>query len=160
MQISALVSQHYEPVFRFAFRLCGGSHEAEDLTQQAFLDAQRKLDSLREPEKARAWLYVIVRNLFRRGLRDVRERTHLSLDEISKMPGTAMAAPETLDRDTLRDSLSALPPEFREVLVLFYFQELSYREIAEALSVPIGTVMSRLSRGKALLRQRLNPDDY
>ncbi|MDA0284676.1 MAG: sigma factor, partial [Planctomycetota bacterium] len=61
MEISQLVDQHHESVFRFAYRLSGTSHEAEDISQQTFLDAQRKLDTLRDPDKVRAWLFMIVR---------------------------------------------------------------------------------------------------
>ena len=70
------------------------------------------------------------------------------------------AEPEQLDTDSLQAALSSLPEEFRSVLVLYYFKELNYREIAEQLDVPIGTVMSRLSRGKKQLRERVSPDDF
>ena len=164
MEISQLVDQHYEPVFRFAYRLSGTSHEAEDISQQAFLDAQRKLDTLRDPDKVRAWLFMIVRNLYRRRIRDRVTRGEFALevlaDPIDQKQDSDKRVEQALDSESLQQVLNELPEEFRSVLLLFYFRELSYREIAEQLDVPIGTVMSRLSRGKKQLRERINPESY
>lgn len=152
MTITELVSQHYDAVYRLAFRLAGTAHDAEDIAQQAFLDAQRKLDTLRDPSSAKAWLCMIARNLFRRKLRDAGP-VHATLEAVPEP--TCEASPEPLDTNSLQQALQQLLPEYRTVLVLFYFQNLSYQQIAEELEVPIGTVMSRLSRGKQHLRQRL-----
>jgi RNA polymerase sigma-70 factor (ECF subfamily) len=161
VDISALVEQNYEAAYRFAYRLSGTAHEAEDLTQQAFLDAQRKLDTLRDPDKARAWLFMIVRNLHRRRLRDRGTHREVAVDPALELPdGAESVEATTLNSDSLQQILNELPAEFRDVLVLFYFRELSYREIAEQLDVPIGTVMSRLSRGKQQLRGRLSIGDF
>ena len=161
MDISTLVEQHYEAAYRFAYRLSGTTHEAEDLTQQAFLDAHRKLDTLREPDKARAWLFMIVRNLYRRRLRDRATHREVAVDAEFDLPdGNTAVETAALTSDSLQQVLDELPPEFRDVLVLFYFRELTYRDIAEHLDVPIGTVMSRLSRGKQQLRGRLSPDEF
>lgn len=159
MEISQLVDQHFESVYRFAYRLAGTSHEAEDISQQAFLDAQRKLDTLREPDKVRAWLFMIVRNLYRRRIRDKVTHREVAL-EVLVEPAGEVSVEQTLDSESLQRVLNSLPEEFRSVVLLFYFRELSYREIAEQLDVPIGTVMSRLSRGKKLLRERISPDSY
>ena len=157
MHITELVQQHYDVVYRLTYLLAGTSHDAEDLTQQAFLDAQRKIDTLRDPDSAKAWLCMIARNLYRRKLRDAKP-TSTSLDVA---PEPAAEAPQDgVDRDILQKALSSLSDEFRSVLVLFYFQNLNYQQIATELNVPIGTVMSRLSRGKQALRQRLNSDDF
>jgi RNA polymerase sigma-70 factor (ECF subfamily) len=164
VEISQLVDQHYEPVFRFAYRLSGTSHEAEDISQQAFLDAQRKLDTLRDPDKVRAWLFMIVRNLYRRRIRDRVTRGEFALevlaDPIDQKRDSDKRVEQALDSESLQQVLNELPEEFRSVLLLFYFRELSYREIAEQLDVPIGTVMSRLSRGKKQLRERISPESY
>ena len=161
MDISALVEQNYEAAYRFAYRLAGTAHEAEDLTQQAFLDAQRKLDTLRDPAKSQAWLFMIVRNLYRRRLRDRGTHREVSVDpDFDLTDGSGAVETATLNSDSLQQVLDELPSEFRDALVLFYFRELSYREIAEQLDVPIGTVMSRLSRGKQQLRGRLSTDDF
>lgn len=164
VEISQLVDQHYESVFRFAYRLSGTSHEAEDISQQAFLDAQRKLDTLRDPDKVRAWLFMIVRNLYRRRIRDRVTHGEVALevlaDPVDQKRGSDERVEQALDSESLQQVLNELPEEFRSVLLLFYFRELSYREIAEQLDVPIGTVMSRLSRGKKQLRERISPDSY
>ncbi|MGZ0167838.1 MAG: RNA polymerase sigma factor [Planctomycetales bacterium] len=164
MEISQLVDQHYESVFRFAYRLSGTSHEAEDISQQAFLDAQRKLDTLRDPDKVRAWLFMIVRNLYRRQIRDRVTHGEVALEvlvePVDQKRGSDKQVEQSLDSESLQQVLNELPEEFRSVLLLFYFRELSYREIAEQLDVPIGTVMSRLSRGKKQLRERIAPESY
>ena len=164
MEISQLVDQHYESVFRFAYRLSGTSHEAEDISQQAFLDAQRKLDTLRDPDKVRAWLFMIVRNLYRRQIRDRVTHGEVALEvlvePVDQKRGSDDQAGQLLDSESLQQVLNEMPEEFRSVLLLFYFRELSYREIAEQLDVPIGTVMSRLSRGKKQLRERITPESY
>jgi RNA polymerase sigma-70 factor (ECF subfamily) len=159
VEISQLVDQHFESVYRFAYRLSGTSHDAEDISQQAFLDAQRKLDTLREPDKVRAWLFMIVRNLYRRRIRDQATHGEVAL-EVLVEPAGEERVEQSLDSESLQQVLNSLPEEFRSVLLLFYFRELSYREIAEQLNVPIGTVMSRLSRGKQQLRERISPDSY
>jgi RNA polymerase sigma-70 factor, ECF subfamily len=159
VEISQLVDQHFESVYRFAYRLSGTSHDAEDISQQAFLDAQRKLDTLREPDKVRAWLFMIVRNLYRRRIRDRVTHGEVALEVLVEPVGEERVE-QSLDSQSLQQVLNSLPEEFRSVLLLFYFRELSYREIAEQLNVPIGTVMSRLSRGKQQLRERLSPESY
>ena len=156
-ELGTLVEQFYSPVFRFAYRLSGQASDAEDLAQQAFMDAQRKLHTLRDPEKARPWLFMIVRNLYRRKIRDQKPNRQVTLEAVAEP--TADVQPGPLDHEGLQAALDNLPEEFRTVLLLFYFEELSYREIAVQLDLPIGTVMSRLSRGKQHLRQRLSPED-
>ncbi|MEW4526388.1 sigma-70 family RNA polymerase sigma factor [Maioricimonas sp. JC845] len=156
--VRELVESHYESLYRFAWRLSGSASDAEDLTQQAFLTAQRKLEQLRDPERARSWLLTIVRNAYLKSRR--RDRlVAFSGMETAPEP-TAEALDETvLDSDELQAALNDLPDEFRVPILLYYFESLSYREIADRLDVPIGTVMSRLSRGKGYLRSRLSGSD-
>jgi RNA polymerase sigma-70 factor (ECF subfamily) len=156
-EIGTLVEQFYSPVFCFAYRLSGQASDAEDLAQQAFMDAQRKLHTLRDPEKVRPWLFMIVRNLYRRKIRDQKPDRQVTLEAVAEPTAEIERGP--LDNEGLQAALDTLPEEFRTVLLLFYFEELSYREIAAQLGLPIGTVMSRLSRGKQHLRQRLSPED-
>jgi RNA polymerase sigma-70 factor (ECF subfamily) len=154
VSLTELACLHYPLVYRYAFRLCGSVEEAEDLTQQAFLTAHRRLDQLREPDAAKAWLCTILRNTF---------LTRVSLRRSARMiPLRAVAEPAdeiphdaNFDSDELQQVLNELPEEFRTPLILFYFDEFTYREIAEQMNVPIGTVMSRLARGKTYLRRRL-----
>lgn len=155
--LTALIEEHAEFLYRFAYRLSGSAADAEDLVQQVFLAAHAKYDQLRAPEKARAWLVAILRNALRKNHR--RERPIPVTDTGGGMePVTESELEQLLNAESVQVALSDLPEEFRSTLVLFYFDDLSYKEIAELLDVPIGTVMSRLSRGKAYLRERLLPD--
>lgn len=154
LDLAALVDEHYALVYRYACRLCGSPTEAEDLTQQAFLTAQRKLDQLREPQRAKGWLCAIVRNAYLRDLRDGNGHGPISLESVSE-PAGEDASGVPLDLDELQTALNELPEEFRTPLILFYFEEFSYREIAEQMDTPVGTVMSRLARAKSHLRRRL-----
>lgn len=152
--IGELVEQHYELLYRFAYRLSGSAADAEDLTQQTFLTAQAKLDQLREPDKARSWLLTIVRNGFLKSRRRPDFAAFDSFDHLAD-PAPAQELDGPVDGEEIQAVLSEMPEEFRTPLILFYFQEQSYREIAEQMETPIGTVMSRLSRAKAYLRSRL-----
>lgn len=154
-QITALVQAHYVELYRFAFRLSGSRSDAEDITQQAFMTAHEKLDQLRDPQFARPWLFAIVRNAFLKTWRQSERHRPLSIEEIGEpVDKSADEIPELTGKE-LTALLEELPDEFRIPLVLFYFEDMSYREIAESLEVPVGTIMSRLSRGKTHLRQRL-----
>lgn len=155
--LTDLVEEHAEFLYRFAYRLSGSRADAEDLVQQAFLAAHGKLDQLREVTKVRAWLVAIVRNAFRKNCR--RERPFAFTTFPSEPEPVSEADLEHLvNQESVQAALSELPEEFRAAIVLYYFDDLSYKEIADVLDVPIGTVMSRLSRGKAHLRRRLLPD--
>ena len=158
LDIRQLVVDHYQSVFRYAFRLSGCAEEAEDLTQQTFLRAHRKLYQLRELEKADRWLFAILRSAYLKGRRRHRPLTAASLElNVDEVPDDAVRQVERdgVDQEQLQSALNEIPDEFRLVIIMFYFEELSYKEIAAKLEIPIGTVMSRLSRAKARLRQRL-----
>ncbi|MCR9118521.1 MAG: sigma-70 family RNA polymerase sigma factor [bacterium] len=152
--LAVLVRTHADDLYRYAFRLAGNAADAEDLVQQTFVQAMTNLASLREGEKARSWLFTILRNAFfqlcRKRLPKTLTEAALEVEEIP----AAMAESE-IDEQLLADALDELPDEHRVVLVMFYYEELSYQQIAEQLDWPIGTVMSRLSRGKAKLRAKL-----
>jgi RNA polymerase sigma-70 factor (ECF subfamily) len=146
-----LVAEHHQAVYRYAYRLTGSVHDAEDLTQQVFLVAHRKMGQLRKIEKARSWLFAILRNCFFRD--QGRQRPALAVDLSLNTDLVPMAPPpEAIDGDHLQHALNQLPDAFRLMVVMFYFEDCSYREIAERLQVPIGTVMSRLARAKGYLR--------
>jgi|GEM_PF-961209 len=152
-----LIVAHSDAMYRYAYRLTGQSADAEDLTQQAFLLAQQKLHQLRETDRAAAWLFAIVRSCFLKACRK-RQQTATSADW--NIEEVADQSPELdhVDQERLSKSLAELPDEFRLVVLMFYFEDLSYKEIAEQLELPIGTVMSRLSRAKTHLRRRLAVD--
>jgi RNA polymerase sigma-70 factor, ECF subfamily len=152
--IAQLVAEHHQAVYRYAYRLTRSVQDAEDLTQQAFLAAQRKMRQLRNVGSARSWLYAILRNRF---LKDrLRRRPALATDLPLNLESVTDAPPiKDGDGDRLQGALNRLPDASRLVVLMFYFEECSYREIAERLNVPIGTVMSRLARAKGHLRSLL-----
>lgn len=152
--LSQLVDEHAPLLYRYAYRLCGQAADADDLTQQTFLVAQERREQLRSAEKARGWLCTILRNLYLKSRRHV-ETQSLELEpEDRRGPGPLDGG---IDPEELQQALQELPETFRTPLILFYFEEFSYQEIAEQLDVPIGTVMSRLARGKSHLKTRLGP---
>lgn len=156
-RVTELIGQHYELLYRVSFRLTGSVADAEDLTQQTFLTAQQKLHQLRELESAKSWLLAILRHHFFRN-RSRAARQSVSLDSLPEPTGPIDDSTD-FDSEELQLALNELPEEFRFPLVLYYFHELSYQEIAAQLDIPLGTVMSRLSRGKQHLRRRLVSDE-
>jgi RNA polymerase sigma-70 factor (ECF subfamily) len=156
--VQRLVEEHYESLYRYAYRLSGQSAEAEDLTQEAFCKAQLCLAQLRDPARARAWLFRIVRNVYLHKLRAERQHPCLSLDDLSDIPEPAPGPLPAIDPEQLQEALDDLPEPFRTPVILFYFDEFSYKDIALHMELPIGTVMSRLARAKAYLRARLQPE--
>jgi RNA polymerase sigma-70 factor, ECF subfamily len=152
-----LVEQHYESLFRYAFRLSGCSSDAEDLTQDAFCQAQLKLRQLRDATRVKAWLFSILRNAYLHRVRDARREKAVPLDCVADLPERLSEPLPEIDSQRLQEVLNELPEDFRTPLILYYFEDFSYRDIAEQMEVPLGTVMSRLARAKAHLRARLMP---
>jgi RNA polymerase sigma-70 factor, ECF subfamily len=150
-KIAQLVAEHHQAAYGYAYRLTGSVHDAEDLTQQTFLVAQVKLGQLRNMDNAKAWLFAILRNCF---LKDRQRRRPAVAADIPFNIEFVQSSPEeeVLDQERLQAALQRLPDASRLVLLMFYFEECSYREIAKRLQMPIGTVMSRLARAKDYLR--------
>lgn len=165
IRLPDLIREFAAPLYRYAFRLAGQASDAEDLVQQTFLVAQQKLHQLREAERASAWLYAVLRSCFLKSRRKAIPQTmedSFPLDHVvdQRLADSLAAGDSTwLDREALQLALAELPDEFKIVVLMFYFEELSYKDIAEQLEIPIGTVMSRLSRGKSHLRRRLAPSE-
>jgi RNA polymerase sigma-70 factor, ECF subfamily len=151
-----LARDYYEVLRRFALRLAGDPDVAADLTQQTFYLALCHEDQLREPQKARSWLYTILHREFLQRIRRERRRPESPLEEADDgLPAIAPRQVDQLDARTILNAVAGLDVRFRDPLVLFYLDQLFSREIAHRLRLPIGTVMYRLSRGKNLLRQHL-----
>jgi len=152
-----LVDQFYPSLYRFAFSLARSEADACDLAQQTFYVWAKKGHALRESAKAKAWLFTTLYREFLRGRRRGERMTALDtlpegeLEDVTLTPETTAA----MDGSVVMAALQEVDEIFRAPLTLFYLEDLSYQEIAEALAVPAGTVMSRLSRGKAQLRARL-----
>jgi RNA polymerase sigma-70 factor (ECF subfamily) len=151
-----LVDRHYAALYRFALSLSGSGDAASDLVQQTYYLWAEKGHQLRDATKAKSWLFT---TLYREYLSTYRRNVRhpqVELDEATgELPTIAPEVLDELDGATVVHSLTEVDEVFRVPLTLFYLEELSYKEIADVLNIPIGTVMSRLSRGKEQLRQLL-----
>ena len=152
-----LVDAHYTPLFRFALSLTKNPSDAGDLTQQTFFIWAKQGHALREAGKAKSWLFTTLYREFLRGRRRAERVT--ALEELGPVESDP-PAPEVdmvtgMDAGLVVEALQEVDEVYRVPLTLFYLQDLSYKEIAEMIEAPIGTVMSRLSRGKAQLRAAL-----
>ena len=153
-----IVEQHSARVYRLAYRLAGNHADAEDLTQETFVRVFRSLHTY-TPGTFEGWLHRITTNLF---LDQARRRAKLRVESIQEMqlPSDWQDAPErqfehaNLAPDIQR-ALDALPPGYRAAVVLCDIEGYSYAEVAATLGVKLGTVQSRLHRGRALLREQL-----
>lgn len=159
-QFDTLIAPHLPRAYNLARLLVGNPADAEDLVQEASLRAFRGLDGFHGGD-SKTWLLVIVRNACYSFLaRPRRTETDVAFEEEQHSSETATPESQSLALATaaeVRQAIDGLPPEFREALVLREIEELSYRQIAEITAVPVGTVMSRLARARAFLRQRLQP---
>lgn len=153
-RVQELVEEHYEALYRYAYRLSGSAADADDLTQETFCQAQAKLGQLRDPARAKAWLFSILRNAYLHRMRDRKAENAVSLEGVAELPGRPSAEPD-IDPERLQEALNQLPEAFRTPIILYYFEDFSYRDIAEQMELALGTVMSRLARAKSYLRTRL-----
>jgi len=150
-----LVDRQYAALFRFALSLSRSEADAADLTQQTFFLWASKGDQLRDRSKAKSWLFTtLYREFLGRHRHEVRF-PKVELDEVREEEMSIWPNINALDSAMVLQTLNEVEEPFRATLTLFYLKQFSYHEIAEILDIPIGTVMSRLSRGKAMLRQRL-----
>ena len=154
-EFERLVDRQYAPLFRFALSLAKSEAEAADLTQQTFFLWAAKSHQLRDQSKAKAWLFTTLYREFLGRRRHEMRFPKIELEEAREAEMSILPDVAALDSAAVLQALHEVEEPFRAPLTLFYLEQFSYREIAEVLDVPIGTVMSRLSRGKAFLRQRL-----
>ena len=166
-----LALPHLDRLFRLAVRLTGTVQGAEDLVQETYVKALRAFAALREPEAVGAWLrQILTRLVFDRHRTEPREMLVGDLEELDRFSLYDLVWDEDplpysdnlhgdflaqFDDEEVRRALLALPEAYRVPLVLLYAEELSYREMAEMLEVPIGTIMSRLHRGRKILEREL-----
>jgi len=154
----------FDQLYNFAHWLTQNREEAEDLVQETYAKALKGFASFRLGTNFRAWMYRILRNTFLTSRTGLKTTMTVSLDAEEDTPELPVErdTPETLllersNRELLQSAMDDLPVHFREILLLCEVEEMSYQEISETLSVPIGTVMSRLSRARQTLRTRLRP---
>ena len=155
-EFEELVDAHYQPLYRFGFSLAKDPDRAADLVQQTFCIWAEKGHQLKDRSKAKTWLFT---TLYREHLGQARRSTRYPESELSEaehqLPVHEPDAQRKMDGRRAVELLGALDETFRAPLTLFYMQQHSYKEIAEILDVPIGTVMSRISRGKGQLRRKM-----
>lgn len=155
--VRSLIDANYDSLYRYAYRLSGSAADADDLTQEVFTKALTRLGQLRDPDRAKPWLFRILRNAYLHRMRDHRRHPTVSLDSLGDVPEDGVESTPEIDPTALQEALNDLDETFRTPLILFYFEDFSYRDIAEQMDLPIGTVMSRLARAKGYLRARLVP---
>jgi len=160
-EFEAAALPHLNDLFRTALRVIGSRSEAEDLVQETYLQAWKSFHRFETGTNCRAWLFKILFNVIRH---DRRQLFNFNLRSFRRETREEMPEPELVyeppvpqhltDEDVLA-AFDHLPAQYREVVVLADVEEFAYREIAEMLDIPVGTVMSRLSRGRARLRNEL-----
>jgi RNA polymerase sigma factor (sigma-70 family) len=155
-----VVTQHSARVYRLAYRLTGNPHDAEDLTQEVFVRVFRSLSSY-TPGTFEGWLHRITTNLF---LDQARRKSKIRFDALAddadqrmagRMPSPDSQMADGMLDDDIEAALADLPPEFRAAVVLCDIEGLSYDEIADVLGAKLGTVRSRIHRGRKMLRAAL-----
>jgi RNA polymerase sigma factor (sigma-70 family) len=149
----------FDSLYNFARWLAQNQNDAEDLVQETYLKALRSYASFEPGTNFRAWIFQILKNTFLGSCSKLERRMTLAMDSEEDLPTTS-ATPESLliglsDIEAVRSAIEQLPVIFREVILLSDVEDASYREIAEILSIPIGTVMSRLARARKMVRDSL-----
>ena len=151
-----IVDSHYAPLYRFALSLSRAEPAAADLTQQTFYLWASRGHQLRDAAKVKSWLFTTLYREFLSLHRRESRFPQADLDgETAELPAEPCSIADSIDGATVVAALQQIDAVYRAPLTLFYLEEFSYREIASVLGIPAGTVMSRLSRGKALLRKLL-----
>lgn len=147
------VALYHEDLHRFALSLTRNPDDARDLTQESYCRLLSKSGQLRDHTKVKSWLFTTLYRVFLGWKRHEKRFPHIEIStaESDLLPLTPEIV-DKMDASVIRDALNEIDEHHRTPLVLFYLQSLSYKEIAELLDVPIGTVMSRLSRAKVILR--------
>jgi RNA polymerase sigma-70 factor (ECF subfamily) len=154
-----LAMPHFERLYNFACWLTQDRHEAEDLVQETYAKALKGFSSFQPGTNFRAWIYKILRNTFLTSRTGLKATANVPLDlegEEQVLP-TAKETPESIllqrsDSQLVQQAMEQLPIAYREALLLCEVEEMSYQEISATLGIPIGTVMSRLSRARRALR--------
>ena len=148
--------KRYEPrLISVLMRFARDRELARDLAQETFCKAQMSLRQLREPSRVKGWLFSILRNLYLHRVRTEKNQPTLSLDLAGDLPEPTAEPLPDVEPEQLQQALNELPEAFRTPILLYYFDDFTYRDIAEQMDLPMGTVMSRLSRARERLRALL-----
>lgn len=154
LDFDTLVSRYYGPLYQFAFSLTRTEADACDLAQQTFYIWATKGHQLRDPSKVKTWLFTALHREFLNMRRKIVRFPHHELSEMEhEIPAVSPAVVNALDAARVVELLGRVAEPYQAALALFYMEDYSYREIAEILNIPLGTVQSRISRGMAQLQQ-------
>ena len=151
-----LALPHLDELFRTALHVLRNREAAEDCVQEAFLQAQKSFHRFEEGTNCRAWMFKILMNVIRHHRRKWYRLWPTDMDVVLSTTPAPVELPDHIRDEDILAALEELPESFREIVLLADVQEFAYREISTILNVPIGTVMSRLSRARALLRSKLS----
>lgn len=154
-----LTYPHMKLLFNMALKYCGNRYDAEDIVQETYLMAFNKFHQLRDKSKCKPWMLRILRNNFLKSYQKRKVQQKLSENEYVEFlrESLSQGAAETIlakaaDNKIVQDAINRLPVKYKEVLLLYYMEDLLYKEIAKTLGIPIGTVMSRLTRAREALK--------
>ena len=160
-----LANAHVKFLYNMAWRYSGNKYDAEDLVQETYYSAVKKFDQLRDESKIKSWLFIILRNTYLKSQRRNSQSKKTEYDDSVEYISTLENAAESIDvatayekkieSDQIQLLLDELPEKYKSPLLLYYMAEMSYQEISKILDLPMGTVMSRLSRGKQILKKRI-----
>jgi RNA polymerase sigma factor (sigma-70 family) len=158
-----LIAPHFQSAYNYARWICGNKEEADDVFQEAMAKILTGLKSLTS-KHVKPWIFSVVRNTYFDSLRRTKRRIHEEYSDSESTVNLDADTPETellkkADHRLVQEALAKLPMEFREVLVLKEYEDMSYKEIAKVLDVPAGTVMSRLSRAREKLLQIIHEEE-
>ena len=153
------ISPHVSMLYRSAIRMCGNPNDAQDLVQETLFSALKNFHQLIDPAKSKSWMFSILRNLFLKDIQKTKKRAEIEFDSVcDKLSDRQHPEGDFLRaefRSNIQVVLDTLDERLRVVLVKFYFDGLSYKEISELLNIPIGTVMSRIARAKVYLKREI-----
>lgn len=157
LDFESVAMPHMNDLYRSARRIIGNAAEAEEVVQETYYQAWKSFDRFEAGTNCRAWLYKILFHVIQHQRRKWWKLSSISsLDEMPEIAATyEPPIPQVLTDEEVLKAFDKIPRQFREVVLLADVQEFSYKEIAEILNVPIGTVMSRINRGRKLLRAEL-----
>ena len=153
------LSPHVPMLYKSAIRMCGNPNDAQDLVQETLYSALKSFHQLIDPAKSKSWMFSILRNLFLKDIQKTKKRAEIEFDSVcDKLSDRQHPEGDFLRaevRNNIQVVLNTLEERLRVVLVKFYFDGLSYKEISELLNIPIGTVMSRIARAKVYLKREI-----
>ena len=153
VEFEEIVEQHYTPLYRFALSLTRQESDAGDLVQQTFYVWATKGHQLQDAAKVKPWLFTTLHRAFLEGQRKHRRFPHHDLEETAEeLPPVDANVVDRLDAQAVLDQLRRVDEVFQAAVALFYLEDYSYKEIAEILEIPLGTVKSRIARGLSQLQ--------